>query len=343
MDFKPKEKLRVAVLLDEYFRPPESLDGLSDTRILELQNEYDVITTLRGMGHEVRVIGLKNDVRLIRTEIEEFHPEIVFNLVVELHGYSMFEGHVVSYLELLKQPYTGCNPRGLTLAHDKALSKQILTYHRIPVPAFTVYMKGRKIRAPRKLKFPVFVKSRVEHGSLGISQASVVRDEQALIERVEFIHRSVKSHALVEEYIEGREFYVAVLGNDRLQTFTPWELIIENLPPGAPYIATGKMKWNLEYRKKVGLKTNPADLSPEIRKRIDAISKRAYRALHLSGYARLDFRMNEKEELFLLEANPNPDISYGEDFAEAAHHSGLEYEPLLQKILTLGIQYSPTS
>ncbi len=226
------------------------------------------------------------------------------------------------------------------LAHDKALTKEILTYHRIPVPAFAVFSRNRRIKRPPRLKFPLLVKSLVEEGSVGISQASIVHDDHALAERVEFVHRKI-GHAIAEQYIEGREIYVAITGNQRLQVYTPWELHVENLPEGAPLIATSKLKWDRAYQKKIGLSTKPADLTPEIRKQIDHVSRRIYRILNLSGYARLDFRLSAEGVLYLLEANPNPDISYGEDFGEAAEHSGIGYEQLLQKIVNLGISYRP--
>lgn len=180
----------------------------------------------------------------------------------------------------------------------------------------------------------------VEEGSVGISQASVVNDDTKLAERVEFIHRQTTSHAIAEQYIEGREIYVSVIGNRRLQTYTPWELVIENLPEGALNIATGRLKWNPDYQKKVGLVTKPAQLSPELQRKLVYLSKRIYRHLDLSGYARLDYRMTSQGEFYLLEANPNPQIAMNEDFADSAAHCGLSYGQLLQKIITLGLSYS---
>ena len=341
MAFKPKKKLRILAVLDQDLIPPDNIKELPAEVQKKYENEYDVISTLKEMGHEIRIVGLAKDVRVIRASIEGFQAEVAFNLIVEMHGYSMFEPHVVSYLELIQLPYTGCNPRGLMLAHDKALTKEILTYHRIPVPEFAVFPKNRRIRRPPRLKFPLLVKSLVEEGSVGISKASIVNDDEALSERVEFVHRKIASHAIAEQYIEGREIYVAMAGNQRLEVYTPWELFIENRPEGEPLIATSKVKWDRAYQEKVGLSTGPAELTAEISKRLNHVSRRIYRILNLSGYARLDFRLSPDGVLYLLEANPNPDISYGEDFAEAAHHSGTTYEQLLQKIVNLGISYRP--
>src|SRR5207247_10526447 len=173
-------------------------------------------------------------------------------------------------------------------------------------PGFAVFPMGQKVGRPRRLKFPLLVKSVVEEGSVGISQASVVADDQKLAERVEFIHRQTNSHAIAEQYIEGREIYVGVIGNRKLQTYTPWELMITNLPEGALNIATGRLKWNPDYQKKVGLVTKPAELSPELQRKILRLSKRIYRHLSLSGYARLDYRVNMAGDCCPLDANPNP-------------------------------------
>ncbi len=342
MRFKPRNKLRVQVLLHQDLMPPATLEGVENIENEAWRTEYDVITTIRQMGHEVFPVGLRSDLAVITRALEEIKPNITFNLLEEFDGHALFDQHVVSYLELTHQPYTGCNPRGLTLAHDKALTKKILSYHRIPVPGFAVFPMGQKVVLPKRLKFPLFVKSVIEEGSVGIAQASVVYDPEKLKERVEFIHRQTSSHAIAEQYIEGREIYVSVIGNRRLQTYTPWELVIQNLPEGSLNIATGRLKWNPEYQKKVGLVTRPAELSPELQRKLENLAKRTYRLLSLSGYARLDYRMSNDGAFYLLEANPNPQIARNEDFADSAEHCGIKYPQLLQKILTLGLSYRST-
>ncbi|HEY3128520.1 MAG TPA: D-alanine--D-alanine ligase [Acidobacteriota bacterium] len=339
MTLKPKEKLRIVVLVREGLVPPESIEGLTEEQIQPWKTEYDVISTLRKMGHEVFPVPLYSDMGVIRTALHEHKPHIAFNLLEEFHGDALYDQHVVSYLELAKQPYTGCNPRGLMLAHDKALSKQILAFHRISVPRFAVFPMNRKVRRPKKLKFPLLVKSVSEEGSTGIAQASIVSEEDKLSERVEFIHRQTGTAAIAEQYIEGREVYVSVIGNRNLQTYPPWELLFENLPEGASNIATGRIKWNRKYQAKVGVVTQAAKLRPDLLKKVERISKRIYRILSLSGYARLDYRLTEDGHFHLLEANPNPDIQRGEDFAASAAGSGVRYQALLQKIITLGLSY----
>lgn len=341
MKFRIKRKLRVIVLVQTGLTPPDNLDGVENKEKELWRTEYDVVATLRGMGHEVWPIEVQNDLGVIREAIEELKPHVAFNLLEEFDGYPLFDQHVVSYLELKKQKYTGCNPLGLTLTHDKTLTKKILAYHRIHVPRFAVFRMNRKIQRPTRLRFPLFVKSVSDEGSVGIAQASVVRDDSQLKERVEFIHRQNQTHALAEEYIEGREVYVGVIGNQKLQAYTPWELVMTNLPEGAQNIATGKAKWDLEYQKRIGLATKPAKLEPQMKREFERLSKRIYRILGLSGYARVDYRLNEEGRIYVLEVNPNPQIAHQEDFADSAEHCGVKYEALLQKILTLGLSYDP--
>src|SRR3954468_9631015 len=197
------KRLRTLVVMHATLVPPDSLEGHSAKDIEEWRTEFDVVSTLKKAGHEVRCLGISDSVEELRSVITEWKPEMVFNLLEEFDGIVTYDQHVVAFLELLRQPYTGCNPRGLLLSRDKPLSKQLLTYHRIPTPQFFVARKGIKFRPPKKLKYPLFVKSTSEDASLGIAQASVVEDETKLKERVEFVHEQVKSDALVEEFIEG--------------------------------------------------------------------------------------------------------------------------------------------
>jgi len=335
-------KLRVLTLLGAGLEPPESIEDLTDDQVTSApwKMEFDVVSGLNDLGHAVEVIGVHSDLAVIRRALEEFRPHVAFNLLEEFGGLSILDQHVVIYLELRTTPYTGCNPRGMMIARDKALSKKLLAYHRIPVPEFAVFRRGRKVRCPRRLRFPLFVKSVVEDASMGISQASLVRDETSLAKRVAFVHDHVQSDAIAEEFIDGRELYVGVLGNERLETFSIWELLFEKGTDDIPLIATAHAKWNLKYQRKWGVTSRAAeDLSGEMRRRIQARCRRIYRILGLSGYARIDFRLRPDGTLYFLEANPNPALTYGEDFAESAEHKGLTYERLIQRILNLGLRW----
>jgi D-alanine-D-alanine ligase len=334
------KSLRIMVVAHASLVPPDDLSGVAAARLDEMRTEIDVITTLKAMGHEVLVVGVLDSLTELRTVMTDWRPDIAFNLLEEFDGIVTYDQHVVAFLELSRQRYTGCNPRGLLLSRDKPLSKQLLSYHRIPTPQFTVFRRGARLHVPRKLRYPLFVKSATEDASLGISQASIVADLGHLRDRVAFIHDQVGSDALVEEYIDGREVYVGVLGNDRLTRYPPWELSFGSLPEGQAPIATRKIKWDKRYQQKHGIATQAADdLDSAILTRLDQLARRIYRALGLSGYARMDFRIRPDGSVFVLEANANPNLAQGEDLAQSALAAGTGYDELLTRILQLGLRY----
>ena len=336
------KKLRILVLMHEDLVPPDSLRGYSDKEIIEWKTEFDVVTTLREMGHEVLPLGVSDDLGVVRRATLDLRPDITFNLLEEFHGNSLFDYHIATYMELMKQHYTGCNPRGLLLAHDKALSKKLLSFHRVNTAQFVVFPQGRKIRLPRRLKFPLIVKSLVEEGSYGLSQASVVNNEEKLMERVVYLHEKLDTPVMAEEYIDGRELYVGILGNNQLNTLPVLELNFGKFPKTAHRIATSKVKWDWAYQKEHRIEIIvPDDLSPQFLNRLATLGKRVYRILSLSGYARIDLRITEDEKIYVLEANANPDIGFGEELSTAAEEAGISYEQLLQKIINLGLKYQP--
>ena len=331
---------RVLALVHEHLVPPADTTGL-DVVNAEWKMEHDVIVTLQERGHDVEVLGVHDDLSGIRPAIDRFQPQIVFNLMEAFAGVTTFDQNVVSYLELLRIPYTGCNPRGLMLARDKALSKKLMAWHRIPVPGFFVVRRGERARLPKRLRFPLIVKSLFYEASVGISQASVVETEEQLHRRVQFIHERVGTAAIVEQFIDGRELYVGVAGNERLRVFPVWEMSFARMPDNRWRIATERVKWSDQYQKRHGVTTDAATLSDADATRIAHIAKRAYRALDLSGYARIDLRMDESGGVYVLEANPNPNLAYGEDFAESGEASGVSYEELLERIVALGLRWEP--
>ncbi|MBI5170679.1 MAG: D-alanine--D-alanine ligase [Candidatus Eisenbacteria bacterium] len=318
--------------------PPDTLKGHTPEEIATWKTEYGVLHTLRKLGHETLALGVQEELNPIRVAAEEWKPDIVFNLLEEFHGLSNFDQHVVSYLELLKLAYTGCNPRGLVLARSKAITKKIAAYHRVRVPAFFVAAKGQKPRRPRSLKFPLFVKSASEEASLGISQASIVDGDDKLAERVRFIHESIGSDALVEEYIEGRELYVGAIGNERVRVLPTWELDFGRLAETGEPIATARVKHSPGYQKKHKIDIRRAEgLEPAVERALQRTTRRVYRMLELDGYARVDYRLTAKGELYLLEANPNPEIAESEEFASAAAAVKVNYRQLIARILSLGL------
>ena len=333
-------KLRVLALMHDYLVPPADVTGI-DVKNAKWKMEFDVTHTPEHMGHEVRALGLGGDLAPIKQAITDWNPHIVFNLMESFEGISMFDQNVVSYLELLRVPYTGCNPRGLILARDKALSKKLLAYHRVPVPDFTVIGLGRRPKLPRRLRFPLIVKSVFFESSAGISQASVVETEDQLTKRIAFIHESLGTAAIVEQFIDGRELYVGVIGNERLDVFPVWEMSFAGMADNRWKIATERVKWSTRYQKTHGIMTDAAVFDEATVARINNIARRTYRALDLSGYARIDMRLDDEGRPFVLEANPNPNLAYGEDFAESAETTGLTYEALLDRIIRLGLRWEP--
>ena len=334
------KKLRVLVVVHSSLVPPETLEGHSEKEIEEWRTEYDVTTTLRQSGHDVRCLGVLDSLTEMRLAIAEWKPDIVFNLLEEFNGIVTYDQHVVAYLELLRQPYTGCNPRGLLLSRDKPLSKQLLSFHRIPSPRFAVIRRGARVHVPQKLHFPLFVKSATEDASLGIAQASVVEDAARLKERVAFMHEQIGSDALVEEFIEGRELYVGVMGNARLTRLPVWEMVFGTMPDSLAAIATRKVKWDKGYQSKYGISTRAAeDLPPAVLGQLDKLSRRIFQVLGLSGYARMDFRVTADGRVYALEANANPNLEATEDFAESGRAAGISYPELLERQMALGLSY----
>lgn len=335
---RTRRRLRVIALMHESLVPPDDVSALDEKTIAEFRSEYDVTRALRTLGHEVIMLGVYDTLAPLRHSVRARAPHVVFNLLEEFRGQPVFDHAVVSYMEMMGLRYTGNNPRGLVIARHKALTKKVLHYHRIRTPRFAVFARGRKVRMPARLGFPLIVKSVSEEASAGIAQASVVSTREALIERVAFIHERVGTAALAEEYIEGRELYAGVLGNQRLEVLPVWELDLDKLPGDAYAIATYKVKWDIDYQKRHDITIGPAEgLSEKLSREIQSVSKRCYRALELEGYARLDFRLRDDGELFVLEANPNPDISRDAEFASSALDAGYTYEELIQKLLSLGV------
>lgn len=331
---------RVLALVAKALEPPKTLEGLSPKQVEDIKMEYDVVSALERLGHDVRVLSLDYDLLPLRTTLSEWKPHIVFNMLQEFHGTVVFEQNVVAYLELMKTPYTGCNPRGLLHARDKALVKKVLTYHRIRTPRFVVAARGRTRGKIRRLRYPLIVKSTDEDASLGIAQSSFVTTDDQLAKRVTFIHDQVGTDALIEEYIDGRELYLSILGNFRLQTFPLWELVLDHLPEGTPHIATERIKFDPAFQNRYQIVSCKAQkVSADIVQRIVRVGKRIYRLVGLSGYARLDIRLTNAGEVYFLEVNPNAQLAKDEEFALSANEAGVTFDTLIQRLLRLGLTY----
>ncbi len=334
------KRLEVLVIFDTAGTPPEDQDYSKELKSEDEDwyTEIDVIDNLKQLGHNVRMLGVYDDVNLIVDEIRNNRPDIVFNLTEIFLEKTHFDKNVVALLELMEVPHTGCGTEGLTVCGDKAMSKKILTYHRIKVPRFHVFHKGKRIWHPKRIRLPAIIKPLREHASTGISQASHVENEQDFCNRVKFIHESFNMDAIAEEYIDGRELYASVLGNNRLKVFPLREVKFTEVPDDEPKIATYKAKWDEKYREKWGIKNVLAGRLPNgVEKKITNICKKAYKALRIRGYGRFDLRLTPQNEVFILEANPNPILRKDEDFAQSAEKGGLPYKDLINKILQLAL------
>lgn len=334
-----KKKRKVLVLFDVPSAPPKDLDFSQDLKTEEWKTESGVIRALKRKGHEVRALGVYDDPGLILNEIKIHPPDVVFNLTEEFNKRSAYERNVAGLLEMLDIRHTGAGPTGLTLCKNKGMAKEILAYHRIEFPDFAVFPVGTIIRRPKRLDFPLFIKPLQEEASYGISQDSFVETDQAFEERVRFIHERMNQEALAEEYIEGRELYVSVIGNQRLQVLPIREVIFSKMPEDRPRFSTFKAKWDEAYRERWGIQNTFAqDLPDGVVDRIARVCKKIYRVLRIRGYARIDLRLTPDGRVIVLEANPNPNLSSDDEFALSAQKAGLSYEKLINRILRLALQ-----
>lgn len=333
-----KNKLKVLLLFDTpsvFFRGHDFKEEFSSPG---WSTEKDVYNALVDNGYEVRSLGLYNNIFVLLEEVKESKPDIVFNLAEVFGDKSHLDKNVVWFLEMLKVPYTGASPTSLLICNNKALTKKILSFHRIRVPNFHTFYIGKKVWQPKKLKPPFIVKPLGEEASRGIAQSSIVDNEESLVDRVKFIHGRMKKDAIVEEFIEGRELYVSVFGSNRVKVFPPTEMKFGTLPEEESRIATYKAKWDTEYRKKYGIKNVYAGRLPNgMNKKIEDICKRAYKALNMRSYARFDIRING-DFIYILEANANPCLGKNEDFSDSADKAGIKYNKLVKDIISFGFK-----
>jgi D-alanine-D-alanine ligase len=336
-----RQKCKVLLLCDSAGTPPADQDFSQELKTDDWAAEAHVLDALKKHGHEVRMIGVYDEPGMIIEEIKAHPPDVVFNLTEHFNARSAYDQNVAGLLEMLDVRYTGSGSTGLTLCKNKGMAKEILAYHRIRVPDSAIFPPGAAIRKPKRLTFPLFIKPLKEEASYGISQDSFVENDQAFEERIRFIHERMNQEALAEEYIEGRELYVSILGNNRLQVFPIREVIFAEVPDGRPRFATFKAKWDEAYRKRWGIQNIFAEsLSNEMAERIGMICKKVYRALRIRGYGRIDLRVTPEGEIVILEANPNPNLERDDEFAQSAMKAGLTYEGLIQRILRLAFPES---
>ena len=334
-----KRKLKVLALFDAIAATTLDQDLSKELKTEDWKTEADILKALGELEHETEHLAIFDDLDLLRQKVNAFKPDVIFNLADQFKNNRAFDQNIVSFLEMQGLPFTGCGSTGLTLCKHKAISKKILGYHRIHVPAFATFARGKRVARPKHLKFPILVKPLKEEASLGISQASFVETDEQFNERVQFIHSKYDNDVIAEEYIEGREFYVSILGNHRLQVFPIRELVFKEVPPDEPKIATYKAKWDEEYRKRWGLENRDAEgIDPAVVATIQQTCRRIYHLLTIDGYARLDLRLTADNQVYFIEANPNPTLAEDEDFAQSARKAGLTYPQVIDRIIRVGLK-----
>jgi D-alanine-D-alanine ligase len=333
-----KKPYRVLVLFDTDGEPPASQDYKKQIESTD-EAEFDVARALIQKGHHVRMFGFRDNPEQLIAGLRAEPADVVFNLAERFRGESALDYTVAAVLEMLGLPYTGASSEGLMLARDKALTKKVFAYQGIRIPHFMVCPLRGQIQRPSDLRFPLIVKPLDEDASVGIAQSSVVRDDDALKERVTFIHERIKTDAIVEEFIAGRELYIGVMGNDAPVSFPPIEMVFGNDSTAESRIATFKAKWSVRYRESRGIQNEIAkNLSDEVRQRLAEVSMRAYQAAGLRDYGRIDVRLAHDDAIYIVEANPNPYLADGEDLAWAAEEAGHVYPDFIEQIAEMAIE-----
>jgi D-alanine-D-alanine ligase len=305
---------------------------------------YDVVVdqvaaALRKQKHRVSIFGVYNDLRKFVSGFSRRKPDIVFNLVETFGDYVSGDSAVAGVMDLLGLRYTGGGPGELYLRQDKGLAKKVLAFEKdILYPHFAIFSKDADFETAGNLRMPLFVKPLTADASIGIDGESLVNDTTSLMKRVLMIHEKVKDSALVEEYIEGREFYVGVLGNREPVAFPPVEMDFSGLPEGIPHVAGTKAKWkknSVEYK---GTKSVLADIPDELRAKLQKSAIDAYRALRVRDYGRVDLRLTESGEIYVIEVNASCYLEAESEFAMAAQAMGIEFPELVQRIVDLAVE-----
>jgi D-alanine-D-alanine ligase len=327
--------MKVLVLFDLAQRAdPEEKFTPETLREQNKPTEACVMDCLQRLGHQVETLAAFDNVTAIVEKLTVCKPDIVFNLTESFYHDRSHEPNIPALLELMKVRYTGSGPEGLMLCKNKALAKKVLAYHRVRLPRFVVSHQTRPVRGLQRFKYPAFVKPVGEESSDGIAKASFVKGADEAMERVRYLHQKFECDVLIEEYIEGRELYLSVLGNRRLTVFPPREIFFEQVPEDVPKFATFHAKWNEKYRDKWGIKNGPAkELPAGVEEHLKQLARKVYRVLKIQGFGRIDVRLTPAGDVYVIEANPNPSLTEDEDFAQAALSGGTSFDALITEIL----------
>jgi D-alanine-D-alanine ligase len=337
-------KLNVIVLYDRWEEPEEGDAAAAEkaplTRTLDKKEvEDEVAETLGKLGHDATLHVLDGSTKSLHA-LARIDCDLIFNLAESFGGNDTADYCIAAYLELLGKRITGAGSRGLLYGQDKAVAKKILEFHGIHTPVFARSFRGR-LDFSHDLEFPVIVKPAREDGSIGIEFNAVVNSIRELMERIDWLHANFNSPVLIEEYIEGREMYVGVIGNDKPEALPVVELDLSKLPDGTPRIAAAEVKWGKGTKAYRDTKSAIAtDLSEETVASLQQTAVAAYQALELRDYGRIDMRLQPDGCVQVIEANPNPWLSSRAEFAMAARKAGRTYSQLIEEILELTVSRS---
>ncbi|HKA36380.1 MAG TPA: D-alanine--D-alanine ligase [Thermoanaerobaculia bacterium] len=334
-------KSKVLVLYDAWENnelepgpPPPEKPGRRKKKKKDKPDREEIFEALTKLGYEPSYHVLDGRAQSL-SAVARAEGDLVFNLTESYAGDDTMDMNIAAYLDLIGRSYTGAGPHALYLAQDKALAKKIFAFHGIKTPYFATSYKG-KLDHSHDISFPLIVKPSNEDGSIGIDATSVVESVKELMEKIHYVHEEFDSPALIEEYIEGREIYAAVLGNESPEVLPLVELDLSRLPEGTPRIAGTEVKWEKETEAYKVTKAAPVEDMPEATvKRLSDTALAAYQALKLRDYGRIDMRLSRKGEVFVIEANPNPWLSSGAEFVMAARKAGRSYSQLIGEIVDL--------
>ena len=292
-----------------------------------------VATVLRKLRHKVSVLPVHGDLDRMQRGLRRRKPDLVFNMMEMFGDDVCADFQVAAVMDLMKIRYTGSGPGEMYLTQDKVLSKKVLAFEGIQFPRFAVFSTQANLETGGNLRLPLFVKPSRMDASIGIGKKSLVHDTLTLMKRVVAIHDELHDAALAEEYIEGREFYVGVLGSEELQALPPIEMDFSGLPEGAPHVADAAAKWDESSKEYKGTRSVIAQINDELRARLQKVSIDAYRALRVKDYGRVDLRLTDTGEIYVLEVNASCYLEKSSEFAAAAKAAGIGFPQLIQRIV----------
>ena len=343
------DKLKITVLYENWFdeeeaafiaeqeadkKPEKKKRGKKRIKKREKHDREEIFEALKKLGHEPSYLVLDGEDKSLLS-LAKHETDLFFNLVESYAGDDTLEMHVAGFLDLLGKPYTGAGPQGLYLAQDKGVAKKLFQFYGIRTPYFATCYQG-KLDHSQDISFPLIIKPVSEDGSLGIDKGAVVGSVKELMERIHYVQEEFKCPALIEEYIEGREIYAGILGNQNPEVLPLVELDLSRLPEGMPKVAGMEVKWEKDSEAYKVTKSAPVeDLKEETHDLLCSTALNAYRVLKLRDYGRIDMRLTDKGEVYLIEANPNPWLSSNSEFFMAAKKSGRSYADMIEQIIQL--------